>query len=49
MEKPFFISLRFKQNQVMEQRMNLKAWAEEDKPREKLLKKGLNAPIIDFL
>src|SRR5574344_953066 len=27
----------------MEQRMNLKAWAEEDKPREKLLKKGLNA------
>ena len=43
MEKPFFISLRFKHNQFMEQRMNLKAWAEEDKPREKLLKKGLNA------
>ncbi len=43
MEKPFFISLRFKHHQFMEQRMNLKAWAEEDKPREKLLKKGLNA------
>lgn len=39
----FFIPLRSKFTTMTEQRMNLKAWAEGDKPREKLIQKGLAA------